>query len=136
MQGALDGVKPVAQALRDRVILALGRQRLRRVAGVSGLAVHLGLAVLLARRLGVLQQALHLVALGNEQAARAVLVHRAVLPRSVRDARAGEDHPERQRHATQPLGLGPIEAAQVRFGEALRVIGMEPPCQGSADAAS
>src|SRR5690242_9861644 len=82
VQGALDGVKPVAQALGDRVILPLGLQRLRGVAGVSGLTVHLRLAVLLARRLSVLQQALHLVALGNEQAARAVLVHKAVLPQS------------------------------------------------------
>src|SRR5207247_4277170 len=79
-QGALDGVQPAAQALRDGVILPFGRQRLRGIGRVSGLAVHLGLAVLLACRLGVLQQALHLVALGNEQAARAVLVHRAVLP--------------------------------------------------------
>ena len=67
------------QALRDRVVLTLLGQRQRGVGFVFRLAVHLGLAVPLARRLGVLQQALHLVALGNEQAARAVLVHRAVL---------------------------------------------------------
>src|SRR5690349_16126972 len=87
-KGALDGLQPVAQVLRNGVVLTLLGERQRGVGFVFRLAVHFGLAVPLARCLGVLQQALHLVALGNEQAARAVLVHRAVLPESVRDARA------------------------------------------------
>src|SRR5205823_12970859 len=107
VQGALDGVKPVAQALRDGVVLAHGRQRLRGVASVSGLAVHLGLAILLARRLGVLQQALHLVALGNEQAARAVLVHRAVLPQSLRAAACSIARPSTPPGSTRSCPTAP-----------------------------
>src|SRR6185437_15441756 len=80
VQGALDGVQPVAQALRDGVVHALGGQRRRGVGGVARLAVHLGDPVGLAGRLGVLQQALHLVTLGGEQAACALGVHRAFLP--------------------------------------------------------
>ena len=64
VQGPVDGVQPAAQALRDGVIHALGGQRLRGIVDVSRLAVHLRLPVLPARSLSVLQQTLHLVALG------------------------------------------------------------------------
>src|ERR1700750_2246231 len=49
-QGALDGVQPVAQVLRDGVVLTLLGERQRGVGFVFRLAVHLGLAVPLARR--------------------------------------------------------------------------------------
>src|SRR5689334_13421817 len=66
VQGAPDGVKPVAQALGDRVTL-------------------------------------HLVALGNEQAARAVLVHKAVLPQSLRAAACSIARPSTRPGSTSTL---------------------------------
>src|ERR1700747_2148475 len=78
-QGALDGVQPVVQALRDGVVLAFLGERQRGVGVVLGLALHLSHAVVLAGGLGPLERALNLIPFGDEQATGPVLVHPAVL---------------------------------------------------------
>ncbi len=60
---------------RDGVVRPLGAERLGCVLDVPGLGVHLGLLVGLDRLLGVLDQALNLIAFGEQQAAGTVLVH-------------------------------------------------------------
>jgi len=80
VQRALDGVEPVAQALGDGVVLAFLGERQSGIGVVFRLALHLSHAVVLAGGLGLVEQAAHLVAFGDEQATGAVLVHPAVLP--------------------------------------------------------
>ena len=80
VQRALDGVQPVAHALRDGVVLAFLGERQGGVGVVFRLALHLRHAVILAGGLGLLEQALYLVPFGDEQATGPVLVHPAVLP--------------------------------------------------------
>jgi UDP-2,3-diacylglucosamine pyrophosphatase LpxH len=79
VQRALDGVQPVAQALRDRVVLSFLGERQSGIGVVFRLALHLRHPVVLAGGLGLLEQPAHLVALGDEQATGPVLVHPAVL---------------------------------------------------------
>jgi transposase-like protein len=87
VQRALDGIQPVAHALRDRVVLAFLGERQRSIGVVFRLALYLRHPVVVAGVLGLLEQPAHLVAFGDEQVAGPVLVHPAVL--QVRVGRVG-----------------------------------------------